>query len=102
MSIRPIDMQVIIPKTSEISQHNQGEAHKGEIQQQEFAQQMEKQINQNQQQVLSSNKPEYAVNDEGHNKSQYQRNKSKKKKDKDKKDTKKNSSDSNNIIDIRI
>ncbi|NLJ87195.1 MAG: hypothetical protein GX327_00185 [Epulopiscium sp.] len=102
MSIRPVDMQVIIPKTSEVSKHNHEQTHKGEIQQQEFAQQMEKQITQNQQQVSNPNKPEYAVNDEGRNKNQQQSNQSKKKKDKKEKDKKSNMSDGNSIIDIRI
>ncbi|HOQ16481.1 MAG TPA: hypothetical protein PLL17_08080 [Defluviitaleaceae bacterium] len=102
MSIRPVDMQVIIPKTTEISKQNQEQTYKGEIQQQEFAQQMEKKIMQHQQQVVNTNKSEYAVNDEGRNKNQNQGNQAKKKKNKNEKDKKSNISDSNSIIDIRI
>ncbi|NLK20789.1 MAG: hypothetical protein GX308_01610 [Epulopiscium sp.] len=99
--IRPIDMQVIIPKTSEISRQHHGEAQKGEVEQHQFAQQMEKQVYQNQQQVVSSNKPESTVNQDGRNKSQYQKNHSKKQKNKNQKDKKEDSTKSS-IIDIRI
>lgn len=101
MSIRPIDMQVIIPKTSEVSSQHHGEAHRGEVEQQQFVQQMERQITQNQQQVQNPNKPEYLVNKDSRSKNEYQKNKSKKQNHKKKQEKKEGLSNSSRI-DIRI
>ncbi|HHW67384.1 MAG: hypothetical protein PWP07_403 [Epulopiscium sp.] len=102
MSIRPLDMQVMIPKTPEISQQYQDQSHRVITEQQQFAQFMEKQISQNKEKVQSSNKPEYAVNKDAQNKNQYQKSDSKKKKQDKDKNKKEDMSDRSSIIDIRI
>jgi len=102
MSIRPLDMQVIIPKAPEVSQQYPDQSHRVITEQQQFAQQMEKQISQNKEKVQSSNKPEYAVNKDSQNKNQYQKNSAKKKKQEKNKSNKDDKSDHSSIIDIRI
>ncbi|NLM13140.1 MAG: hypothetical protein GX209_05300 [Epulopiscium sp.] len=102
MSIRPLDMQVIIPKTPEVSQQYQDQSHRGIMEQQQFAQHMEKQISQNKEKVQSSNKPEYAVNKDSQSKNQYKKNNSKKKKKEKNQNNKEEISDRSSIIDIRI
>ncbi|WP_058485180.1 hypothetical protein [Defluviitalea phaphyphila] len=101
MSIRPIDMQVSIPKTSELSNQQQGQMHRGELQQQQFVTQMEKNIIKNQQQVQNSNKSEYQVDKDANNKNKYQQNNNKKQKNKKRK-KEELSKDTDSTIDIRI
>ncbi|TWH48625.1 hypothetical protein [Sporomusa sp. KB1] len=56
MSIRAIDMQVIIPKATEVGAQQNNLAHQGTLQQQQFAEQMEKAAQVRQQQVQSVEK----------------------------------------------
>ena len=102
MSIRPIDMQVIIPKTTEISKISHAENQKPIEEQQLFANQLDKQAMQNQQQVMQSDKSEKGeIRDrESKNKREYQKKKDKKK-DKETKKTEK-PANSTSIFDIRI
>ena len=51
MSIRPIDMQVLIPKVTEVGIQQNNLAHQGTLQQQQFAEQLEKTVQLRQQQV---------------------------------------------------
>ncbi len=101
MSIRPIDMQVIIPKSTEVSKIPQAENQKPIQEQQLFANQLEQQTIQNQQQVMQSDKSEKgAIRDrEGRNKREAE--KRKKKKEQDKKENKKPIG-STSIFDVKI
>lgn len=51
MSIRPIDMQVLIPKATEVGIQQNNLVHQSTLQQQQFAEQMEKTAQVRQQQV---------------------------------------------------
>lgn len=80
MSIRPVDLQVILPKSPEISQIHNNINNRPENQQQVFAQHLQKQVEHNQQQVLQTNKSEKQnVDKDGSNKNKQQA----KKKDED-------------------
>ena len=56
MSIRAIDMKVMIPKATEVGTQQNNLAHQGTLQQQQFAEQMEKAAQVRQHQVQSSEK----------------------------------------------
>lgn len=58
MSIRPMDMQVLIPKATEVSKIQQTEAHKENLQQQEFAMQLQKNMLDRQKQVQHTSESE--------------------------------------------
>ena len=102
MSIRPIDMQVIIPKTSEVSKISHTENQKPMEEQMQFATQLDKQYIQNQQQVLEGSKSEKSeIKDrEGRNKREYSKSKEKKNEQENKKDKK--PADSTSIFDVKI
>ncbi|WP_425060884.1 hypothetical protein SCACP_16410 [Sporomusa carbonis] len=53
MSIRSIDMQVLIPRATEVGKHQQNIAQQSTVQQQQFAEQMQKTAEVRQHQVQS-------------------------------------------------
>ena len=60
MSIRPIEMQSMVQKASEIYRANTNENQRPEVIEQQFAQQLHKQIQQSEQQAQNPNKSENA------------------------------------------
>ncbi len=69
MSIRPIDLQAMLTRSAEISRINSPDASKPEIMHQQFAAQMQKENEQERQQVNMSAKTEQGnVNEDGSNK----------------------------------
>ncbi len=105
MSIRPIDMQVMVPKTSEISKMQHTEMQKAGADQQQFSEQLNKQILHNQKQVVETNKSEKGIIRKDENKKKKNENEKKDKKDKDeneKKDTTKKNMSSTSIFDVKI
>ncbi len=103
MSIRPIDMQVTVNKTSMINkphntQSNLDRAIVGEANQK----QINKEVEKNMKEVVKSSKEKKDVNKDGHNKQKYQ---SRKQRDKRKKElTKKNEpkQNSDSFFDIGV
>ncbi|ADG82363.1 hypothetical protein [Thermincola potens] len=58
MSLRPVDMQVLIPKIDEVAKSHQIQNQHEEFQQQQFAAQLQKQAELQQKQVTNSPKSE--------------------------------------------
>lgn len=58
MTIRPIDMQVLIPKATEVGKQQNTLAQQNTVQQQQLAEQMQKTAEMRQQQVQGTNKGE--------------------------------------------
>lgn len=102
MAIQPIDMQVMIHKSTEVNKTN-NELQRNNEQQQMFAEEFSKNLYKEQQQVTNTNKSEQQTIEYGKNgnKGQYnKRNKRKKDENKDKeKDKNKNSS---SMFDVSI
>lgn len=102
MSIRPIDMQVMIPKTSEIGKTQQAELQKPNSEQMQFSEQMQKHIVQNQQQVSETNKSEKNIIREDESKKNQSSNKNKKNNKKGNNRENKNNSSTTSIFDVKI
>lgn len=104
MSIRPIDMQVIIPKTSEISKLQHAHLQKASEDQQQFTDQLNKQILQNQQQVVQSNQTDKTLIRDEEKRKKKDKDKKKKASDiiVDEKDKKKKDMSSTSIFDVKI
>jgi len=69
MSIRPVDMQVLLPRSSEVNRITNNDNKGPESQQQQFAQMLTKQAEQAQQQVVSAMRSENPnVDKDGSNK----------------------------------
>ena len=76
MAIRPVDMQVLMHKATETNRAEQGEGRRPEVAHQEFAQVMQKHTEDEQRQVLQTNKTEQDNIDQdgkGHNKYERRR-----------------------------
>jgi len=58
MNIRPMEMQVLIPKSTEVSRINQNETQRGTIQQQEFAEQLKRNMELRQKQAQQNSETE--------------------------------------------
>lgn len=100
--IRPVDMQVLIPKTNEVARTEQVQAQKHLSEQMQFAQQMEKQIDFNSQHVIETGKSENTViSKDGGKKNTGKQDK--KKRDKKKKDDENDANKSaTSIFDIKV
>ena len=59
MSIRPIEMQVLIPKVTEVSKAQHVQNNRGNIQQQEIAAAFQKELEHRQKQVQDTSKSEH-------------------------------------------
>ena len=69
MSIRPVDMQVLLPRSSEVNRITNNDNKGSESQQQQFAQMLTKQTEHEQQQVVSAFRSENPnVDKDGSNK----------------------------------
>lgn len=58
MPIRPVDMQVMLPKSVEVQKANQNDATRPQVQHQQFAQQIQKNVEHERQTIIQANKPE--------------------------------------------
>lgn len=58
MSIRPVDMQIMMPRSVEVQKTNQNETMRPQAQHQQFAQQVQKNVEIERQTVMQSNKAE--------------------------------------------
>ncbi len=100
MSIRPIDMQVIVHRSSEVSRT--ANEVRPEVAQQ-FADQFKKEVVHNDQHVVQLNKSEQNnVNKDGKGNASYQKNKDAKKQGKDSKNDKPKLSDGSSFYDVTI
>lgn len=103
MAIRPVDLQLLVQKTTEINRMDQGEARRPEVQHQQFSQVMQKQTEQETHQVLQTNKSEQdGIDKDGSNQNQYERRKKNKNKDKDELKTKSAKSGSTSMFDVTV
>ena len=101
MSIRPADMQLLIPRSAEVNRTEHTDARRPEVMQQQFSATLQKRVEQDQQQVLQTYRPEQdPVDKDGSNKNQRERNKKNDKKKQDAAAVRKASSTS--MIDISI
>lgn len=99
MSIRPIDLSVLVPKTAEVSKVEHTESRRPEVEGQQFAETMMKQSEHSGQHVIQSNKTEQeSVNKDGSNKNQYERKNKKKKKN----DQEKTKSNTTSMFDVSV
>lgn len=101
MSIRPIDMQVMIPKSTEVSKISHTENQRPIQEQQLFANQLEQQATQNQQKVMYSDKTEKGEIKDREGRNRREAEKKKKKKEQDEKENKKPIG-STSIFDVKI
>ena len=76
MSIRPVDMQILLPKSTEVNNPNNS---KSEIQQHHFTQHMNKQIEHANQSVIQTSESDHKnnINKDGRNKEEQSKNKKK-------------------------
>lgn len=103
MAIRPVDLQLLVQKTTEINRTEQGEARRPEVQHQQFSQVMQKHTDQETHQVLQSNKSEHdGINKDGSSQNQYERRKKNKGKEKDEHKSKSAKSGSTSMFDVTI
>ncbi len=104
MSIRPIDLQVTIPKSAELNKSNLNDNNRPDLQQRHFSEQFQKQIDLNQQSVIKSEKSEKnAIKDEERRKNkQGNKKESKKDENKDLDDKKKQPTARTSGLDIKI
>jgi len=63
MGIRPVDMQIVMPKSAEAGKVGQDSA-RPDLQAQQFAQQLQKQVQVDQQHVMHTNKSEKDIDNE--------------------------------------
>lgn len=73
MTVRSVDMQVLLPKIQEIGKNQQIQNQQDQSQQQQFAAQMQKQTEQQKHQVQTSLKPEGSKIDSGDGKDKQQK-----------------------------
>lgn len=103
MSIKPIDMQVMLPKTSEVSKIHSAEAYKNQVQQQQQAETTQHRVENSMRQVYSQDRTYEARIKEREEKRQG-RDKNDESKNKEKEKTKNDNEigEVSSIIDIRI
>lgn len=99
MSIRPIDLQILVPKTAEYSQQHQGEINRQNMDQMTFAQISTKEAELQQSKVIETNEDKF-INKDGQNKQEQQ--KSKKKKKAAEKEEEKEKRQGTGLFDVRI
>lgn len=58
MSLRPVDLQVLLPQVSEVNRNQPVQNQQGQTQQQQFAAQLQKQAEMQRQQIQESDKTE--------------------------------------------
>jgi len=106
MSIRPVDMQVLLPRSSEVNRITNNDNKGSEAQQQQFAQMLTKQAEHEQQQIISAFRSENpTVDKDGSNKNGREGNKKKKGNQKEEEDVRvqKNAVySSKGIVDIQV
>lgn len=103
MSIKPVDFQVVIPKTSEMSKVNADKMNKNQAAQQQLVESSQQKIDMDQKKVYSKNSPH-----EAGIRKKYEKNQGRNSSEKEKNSKKKHPEDScdnvckTSIIDIKI
>ncbi len=101
MSIRPIDMQVMVQKSAEVSRLNHNESNRPEIAQQQFLDKLHKELTQKDQQVTETNKSEHQnVDKDGRGPGAHHQKSKKEQEKQSQKETQKENSTS--MFDVRI
>lgn len=101
MAIRPVDLQLLVQKTSDVNRTEQGEARRPEVAHQQFSQVMQKHVDEETHQVLHSNKSEHdGIDKDGSNNNQYEKRRKNKNKPEAKEKTVKQESTS--MFDVTI
>ena len=101
MSIRPVDLQVLIPRSAEINRADQSEARRPDTLHQMFSETLQKKVEHDLNQVLNTNKTEQdGVDKDGSNKNKHERNRKNNKKPAE--DNKIRKAMSTSMIDISI
>ena len=76
MALRPIDLQMMIPRSTEVAKTEHVDARRPDVMHQQFAATLQRKVEQDQQQVLTANKTEQdGVDKDGSNKNKQERNK---------------------------
>jgi hypothetical protein len=76
MSIRPVDLQILMQRAVEINKTEQGEGRRPEVAHQQFSQIIQKQTEEESHQVLRTNKSEHEpIDKDGKGGNQYERRK---------------------------
>lgn len=101
MAIRPVDMQLTVPKTAEYSQQHQGEINKQHAAQMAFTQASTKEAERQHTAVIETNESERSVNKDGGNKQEQQR-RNRKKKPGEKDGEKEKDNTGTGLFDVRI
>jgi len=102
MAIRPADLQLLIPRSAEVNKTEHVDARRPEVMHQQFAATLQRKVEQDQQQVLQTYRPEQDnVDKDGSNKNKQERNKKNEKKQRELSQAKKSAS-STSMIDISI
>lgn len=79
MSVRPVDMQVLLPRSLDISKSDNALSHRPDAQQQEFSQLFQKKTEEASKQVIETNKAEKnGIDKDGKNNDRESRQKKKK------------------------
>ncbi len=103
MSIRPVDMQVLIPKASEVAKtHNLNNGEQSLAAQQSFKNEIDKHYNDLTTTVTDPNKSESLVDEDGSNKDKDRRQRQRKRREKDKKEEAKKSNNQQGLFNIQI
>ena len=102
MSIRPVDLQVMVQKTAESSRINQHDSAKTDVAQQQFASQFQKEVEIHEQQVLQSNKSEQENIDKNGRGAKDDSRDKRKKRDRRDSEEQKDPMKSNSIFDVTI
>jgi hypothetical protein len=103
MSIKPIDYQVVVPKTSEVSQVQSGEHQKSAVFQQQQVSSMQSKIDSSLKQVYSQEKLyDVKIRDKQERNGRDERKKNKERNNKKNKNGYGVQSETENIIDIKI
>ena len=81
MAIRPIDLAQLMPRSTEVSRTEHVDARRPEVMHQQFSETLQKKVDQDQQQVVQTNKAEQdGVDKDGSNKNGQERKKNNSKK----------------------
>lgn len=102
MSIKPVDFQVLIPKTMEVARANNDEAQRNLAAQQQQATTVQHKVNDTLNQVYSQSKPQHAKITEKQKDKEQEKGKKKKGKPGDKEEKSLNNGIQTSTIDIKI
>ena len=105
MSIRPVDMQVLLPRAVEVARMAQQDGNRAENQNSQFADQFQKTVNQESKQVVNASQAHEAnINKDGRSGDKYQQNRKRKETEKEEeaKTKVKNQAQGRGLVDYRV